>query len=56
MNESSVMDDPPKFDPMSINVGKEPVVIPFSRCRVVVGGSEYISKRSERVGCEAVSS
>lgn len=38
--ESSSISLAPKFEPISTNVGKEPVVIPFMRCKVVVGGSE----------------
>lgn len=30
---------PAKFEPASINVGSVPVVNPFNRCNVVVGGS-----------------
>ena len=56
MKESSVMEEPPKFEPMSMKVGREPVVIPFNRCSVVVGGSENISSRNDRDGCRAVSS
>ena len=33
------MASPSKFDPASINVGNDPVVNPFKRCNVVVGGS-----------------
>lgn len=47
MNESSTIDDPPKLEPMSMKVGREPVVIPFKRWSVVVGGSENISNRKE---------
>ncbi len=40
MIESSSIDTAPKLALMSIKVGNEPVVIPFIRCIVVVGGSE----------------
>lgn len=49
------MDEPPKLEPISMKVGRDPVVMPFRRWRVVVGGSEYISNKSECSGWDAVS-
>lgn len=36
---SSLISGVAKFEPISIKVGKLPVVRPFNRCNVVVGGS-----------------
>lgn len=50
------MDAPPKLEPMSMNVGRDPVVKPLIRCRVVVGGSANESNRNECDGRRAVNS
>lgn len=47
IKESSSMDVAPKFEEMSTNVGKEPVVIALIRCIVAVGGSVNELNRNE---------
>lgn len=56
MIESSSIDTAPKLALMSMNVGSDPVVIPFIRCIVVVGGSEYALNMNDREGSRRVSS
>lgn len=45
-----------KFEPISMNVGNDPVVIPLMRCIVEVGGSEKELKMRECSGRLCVSS
>lgn len=54
--ESSTTDEPAKLLPISINVGKLPVVKPLMRCSVVVGGSACALKMKDLSGYLALSS
>jgi hypothetical protein len=53
MSESSAIDEAPKLWPMSTKDGSEPVVSPFKRCNVVVGGSAYELNKSDWFGRDA---
>lgn len=56
MIESSATDEPAKLLPISMKVGKLPVVNPLILCNVVVGGSAWALNIKERSGNFAVSS
>lgn len=48
---SSLISAVAKFEPTSMNVGKLPVVMPFNRCRVVVGASATNFMNRALCGC-----
>ena len=49
MLSSSILSEA-KLDPISMNVGRDPVVRPFNLCMVVVGGSAMNLYKREFIG------